>query len=59
MLETLRIKNLAIFKQVEFDLTPGMIVLTGQTGAGKSITLKALELLAGARASRRAHSSRS
>ncbi len=51
MLETLRIKNLAIFKEAEFNLTDGLIVLTGQTGAGKSITLKALELIGGGRAS--------
>jgi len=51
MLETLRIKNLAIFKEAEFNLSDGLVVLTGQTGAGKSITLKALELISGARGS--------
>jgi DNA repair protein RecN (Recombination protein N) len=51
LIETLRIENLAIVDRVELDFGPGLNVLTGETGAGKSIVLGALSLLAGARAS--------
>jgi DNA repair protein RecN (Recombination protein N) len=50
LIETLRIENLAIVDRVELDFGPGLNVLTGETGAGKSIVLGALSLLAGARA---------
>jgi DNA repair protein RecN (Recombination protein N) len=49
VIETLRIKNLAIVEEVELELGPGLNVLTGETGAGKSIVLGALGLLAGGR----------
>jgi DNA repair protein RecN (Recombination protein N) len=51
MIETLRIENLAIVSRAELEFGPGLNVLTGETGAGKSIVLGALALLAGARAS--------
>ena len=51
MIETLRIENLAIVESEEVDFGPGLNVLTGETGAGKSIVLGALSLLAGSRAS--------
>ena len=51
MIETLRIENLAILERAEIEFGPGLNVLTGETGAGKSIVLGALALLAGARAS--------
>lgn len=51
MIETLRIEGMAIVERVELEFGPGLNVLTGETGAGKSIVLGALALLAGARAS--------
>ncbi len=51
MIETLRIRNLAIVESEEIEFGPGLNVLTGETGAGKSIVLGALSLLAGSRAS--------
>ena len=50
MIETLRIANLAVVERTEIEFGPGLNVLTGETGAGKSIVLGALALLAGARA---------
>ncbi len=47
MLEYLRIRNLALIEDVELDLAPGLNVLTGETGAGKSFILKALNFLTG------------
>ena len=51
MIETLRIENLAVVDCAQLEFGPGLNVLTGETGAGKSIVLGALSLLAGARAS--------
>jgi len=51
LIETLRIENVAIVEQAELEFGPGLNVLTGETGAGKSIVLGALGLLAGGRAS--------
>jgi DNA repair protein RecN (Recombination protein N) len=51
MLETLRIENFALIEALEIDFTPGFNVLTGETGAGKSILVGALQLVLGARAS--------
>ncbi len=53
MIETLRIEELAIVDLAELEFVPGLNVLTGETGAGKSIVLGALGLLAGDRASAR------
>ncbi len=50
MLRTLRIRNLAIIDDVELVLEPGMTVLTGETGAGKSIIVSAFGLVFGDRA---------
>ncbi|MEO6567764.1 MAG: DNA repair protein RecN [Opitutaceae bacterium] len=50
MLQTLRIRNLALLEMVELDFEPGFTAVTGETGAGKSILLGALSLLAGERA---------
>lgn len=50
MLTHLRIHNFAIIDEVEIDLGPGLTVLTGETGAGKSIVVDALQLAAGGRA---------
>ena len=50
MLTQLRITNFAIIESLELDLGPGFTVLTGETGAGKSIIIDAVELLLGGRA---------
>ena len=50
MLQSLRIKNLALLEEVSLDFDAGFTAVTGETGAGKSILLGALSLLAGERA---------
>ena len=47
MLELLRIRNLALIEDMELEFSSGMNVLTGETGAGKSFILKALNFLLG------------
>ncbi|MFT6047864.1 MAG: DNA repair protein RecN (Recombination protein N) [Arenicella sp.] len=49
-LKELSIRNFAIIKQLEIEINDGLTVVTGETGAGKSILLGALNLLLGARA---------
>lgn len=51
MLRFLRIRNLAVIEAVEVEFEPGFNVLTGETGAGKSIVVEAVGLLLGARTS--------
>jgi DNA repair protein RecN (Recombination protein N) len=51
MLSYLKIQNLAIIESSEIEFSQGLNVITGETGAGKSIILKAINLLCGARAS--------
>ncbi len=51
MLKHLRITNFAILSDVSLELAPGFNVLTGETGAGKSLIVDAVALLRGARAS--------
>ncbi len=51
MLQTLRIQNYALIDDLEVEFTGGFNVLTGETGAGKSIIVGALNLVLGARAS--------
>jgi len=50
MLQSLRIRNLALLEEVTLDFEAGFTAVTGETGAGKSILLGALSLLAGERA---------
>lgn len=50
MLQSLRIRNLALLDEVDLEFDAGFTAVTGETGAGKSILLGALALLAGARA---------
>ena len=50
VLTLLRIKNLALVEELEWELAPGFTVITGETGAGKSILIGALQLLLGERA---------
>ncbi len=52
MLAALRIKNLALVSDLTFEPKPGLNVITGETGAGKSIIIGALNLLVGGRAGR-------
>src|SRR5579864_7111819 len=50
MLTHLQIRDFAIVDAVELELRSGLTVLSGETGAGKSIVVDALQLLAGGRA---------
>src|SRR5258705_130577 len=52
MLTTLRIKNLALVADLTLELQPGCNVVTGETGAGKSIIIGGLNLVLGERADR-------
>jgi len=49
MLELLRIRQLALIEDLELEFGPGLNVLTGETGAGKSFILRALDFLLGER----------
>ena len=49
-LRSLRIRNLALVEFLDWELEPGFTVVTGETGAGKSIVLGALKLVLGERA---------
>ena len=53
MLLSLRIENFALIDQLELDFGPGLNVLTGETGAGKSIILDAIDAVLGGRVSSR------
>lgn len=50
MLQTLKIKNYAIISEVDIDFHKGLNIITGETGAGKSILMGALGLILGQRA---------
>ena len=50
MLASLHIKNLALVEKLDIDFTAGLNVVTGETGAGKSVILGAIRLLLGDRA---------
>lgn len=51
MLQSISIRNLAVVASADVELGPGLTVLSGETGVGKSILLDALELVLGGRAS--------
>ncbi|HLA69435.1 MAG TPA: DNA repair protein RecN [Bacteroidota bacterium] len=51
MIKTLYIKNYAIIEEIQAELEPGLNIITGETGAGKSILIDALGMLLGERAS--------
>ena len=51
MLLKLTISNYALIKEVTIDFSDGFTVITGETGAGKSIILGAINILIGGRAS--------
>ena len=50
MLESLHVKNLALIDEQEVNFSPGMNILTGETGAGKSIIIGSINLALGAKA---------
>src|SRR5579871_795404 len=50
MLRTLSVRNFAIIDRLDIEFGPGFNVLTGETGAGKSILMDALNLILGGRA---------
>lgn len=54
MIEFLKIENLALLERAEIDFRAGFTAVTGETGAGKSVLLGALSMLAGARTGREA-----
>ncbi|MGL6278209.1 MAG: AAA family ATPase, partial [Gaiella sp.] len=49
MLRRLRIENLALIRSADLDLGPGLVAVTGETGAGKTIFAQAIGLLLGAK----------
>ena len=49
MLENLHVKNLALIDEAEVEFTEGLNILTGETGAGKSIVLGSVSLALGGR----------
>ncbi len=50
MLTELRVEDLGVIEELGLVLGPGMTVLSGETGAGKTLVVEAIELLVGARA---------
>ena len=52
MLKRIEIKNVALIQEVSLELTEGLNILTGETGAGKSILIDAISLVLGERADR-------
>ncbi|HEX4849943.1 MAG TPA: AAA family ATPase, partial [Puia sp.] len=50
MLKQLRVRNYAIIEEINIDFSPKLSVITGETGAGKSILAGALALILGERA---------
>ncbi len=51
MIRQLRVRNLALIDELELELDPGLNVITGETGAGKSVLLGAIAALSGRRVS--------
>lgn len=52
MLAHLHVKNLALIEEIEVEFGPGLNILTGETGAGKSILLGSMQLILGAKTSK-------
>ena len=51
MLRFLAVRHLAVIDRLEVEFEPGLNVLTGETGAGKTMVVEAIDLLVGGRAS--------
>ncbi len=51
MIEAISIRNIALIDQLKLELSPGLNIFTGETGAGKSVILKSIGLVLGERAS--------
>ena len=52
MIQTLYLKNVAIFSEKELDFQPGLTVITGETGSGKSLLVKSMNFALGSRGNR-------
>ena len=52
MLQLLHIENIAVIEQADIELNDGLTVLTGETGAGKSIIIDSIGAVMGQRTSR-------
>ena len=52
MIKLLHIENIAVIEKADIEFAPGLNVLTGETGAGKSIVIDALSAVTGGRTSR-------
>ena len=52
MLRSLHIENIAVVKSADIDLELGFTVLTGETGAGKSVIIDSINMLSGAKISK-------
>jgi DNA repair protein RecN (Recombination protein N) len=52
MLRSLSIKNIALIDQIQVDFSEGLTILTGETGAGKSIIIDSINTLLGSRVSK-------
>ena len=52
MLSSLHVKNLALIQEAEVEFGPGLNILTGETGAGKSILIGSINLALGKKLSR-------
>ncbi|MCH8318093.1 MAG: AAA family ATPase, partial [Bacteroidetes bacterium] len=53
MLKSLSIRNYALIEELDVDFSEGLTIITGETGAGKSILVGALSLILGERADTR------
>ena len=49
MIATLHIKNIGIIEDISIDLNQGLNVLTGETGAGKTLIIDSLQIISGGR----------
>ena len=56
MLRELHIENVAVIERADLELGPGLNILTGETGAGKSILVDAMHAILGSRANGRGKS---
>ena len=52
MLVSMTVRNIALIENLHIEFTPGMQVLSGETGAGKSILIDSIHLVLGERADR-------